>query len=331
MHDPVTHRVTRPEDVDRPSELRRVNPTVPDRHGAGGDSGSVRDDRKLDRRTADVDDEDPHAKRARSSRGSPPGPRLRRGVGPNAQALVDHVLAESGGVRAQARDAVDHVHDQMEAVEVVEHDHVEGSGGGPLLLVAAHVQIWMITPAICKAVNEPRVAVVSEDDRSVHREERVELAVGEPVRMLRIRLEAHEVDHVDEAHRQVGKLATKDGEGGQGLEGGGVPAGGEHHVWVPVVVRRPFPDPQTACAMQDGIVHGQVVESGLLTGHDNVDVVAAAQAVVHHRQQAIGIRRQVDPDHLRLFVDHVVDEPRVLVREAVVVLSPDVTREEVVE
>ena len=62
----------------------------------------------------------------------------------------------------------------------------------------------------------------------------------------------------------------------------------------------------------------------LLAGHDDVDVVAAAQAVVGHREQRVGVRRQVDPDDLGLLVHDVVDEARVLVAEAVVVLPPDV-------
>ena len=70
---------------------------------------------------------------------------------------------------------------------------------------------------------------------------------------------------------------------------------------------------------------------GLLAGHDHVDVVAAPQAVVGDAQQRVGVRRQVDADHLGLLVDHVVDEARVLVAEAVVVLPPDVRGEQVVQ
>ena len=62
---------------------------------------------------------------------------------------------------------------------------------------------------------------------------------------------------------------------------------------------------------------------GLLAGHDDVDVVAAAQAVVRDREHRVGVRRQVDADDLGLLVDHVVDEARVLMGEAVVVLAPD--------
>ena len=83
--------------------------------------------------------------------------------------------------------------------------------------------------------------------------------------------------------------------------------------------------------MHDRVVHRQVVQRGLLAGDDHVDVVAAAQAVVGDREQRVRVGRQVDADHLRLLVDDVVDEARVLMREAVVVLPPDVRREQVVE
>jgi hypothetical protein len=53
--------------------------------------------------------------------------------------------------------------------------------------------------------------------------------------------------------------------------------------------------------------------------------------VVGHRQQRVGVGRQVDADDLGLLVDHVVDEARVLVAEAVVVLPPDVRGEQVVQ
>ena len=68
------------------------------------------------------------------------------------------------------------VHHQVEAVEVVEHDHVERRGGGALLLVAAHVQVVVVGAPVGEPVDQPRVAVVGEDDRPVGGEERVELA-----------------------------------------------------------------------------------------------------------------------------------------------------------
>ena len=83
--------------------------------------------------------------------------------------------------------------------------------------------------------------------------------------------------------------------------------------------------------MVERFIHGQPVQLGLFAGHDDVDVVPAAQAVIGHRQEAVGVGRKVDADDFGLLVDHVIDEARILVAEAVVVLSPDVAREEVVQ
>jgi hypothetical protein len=78
------------------------------------------------------------------------------------------------------RHAVDDVADQVEAVEVVQHRHVEGRGGGALLLVAAHVQVAVVGAPVGQPVDQPRVAVVGEDDRLVGGEDRVEVAVDSP-------------------------------------------------------------------------------------------------------------------------------------------------------
>ena len=69
----------------------------------------------------------------------------------------------------------------------------------------------------------------------------------------------------------------------------------------------------------------------LLAGDDEVDVVPAAQAVISDRQQAIGVRRQIDADDLGLLVDDMVDETGVLMAEAVVILPPDVARQQIIQ
>ena len=57
----------------------------------------------------------------------------------------------------------------------------------------------------------------------------------------------------------------------------------------------------------------------------------AAEAVIEDREQAVGIGRQIDADDIGLLVDHVIEEAGVLVREAIVVLLPDVGGEQVVQ
>jgi hypothetical protein len=106
---------------------------------------------------------------------------------------------------------------------------------------------------------------------------------------------------------------------------GHVAGAGEHDIGLRTsVARGPIPNSDPARAVRDRLVHRQEVQRGLLAGDDHVDVVAAAQAVVSDREQAVAVGREVDPDDLRLLVDDVVDEARVLVREPVVVLAPHV-------
>src|SRR5262245_4003503 len=53
--------------------------------------------------------------------------------------------------------------------------------------------------------------------------------------------------------------------------------------------------------------------------------------MIRDRQQTVGIRRKIYADDFGLLVDNVIDEPWVLVAEAVMVLSPDVARQKVVQ
>src|SRR6516225_577830 len=61
--------------------------------------------------------------------------------------VVDELVADRlfgvGGPCPKLRHAVDHVAYQVEAIEIVQHAHVEGCRGGALLLVAAHVDVVM--------------------------------------------------------------------------------------------------------------------------------------------------------------------------------------------
>ena len=94
-----------------------------------------------------------------------------------AKARVLHLLAKVRGPLPEARHAVDDVHHEVEAVEVVEHHHVERRRRRSLLFVAAHVHVAVVGAPVGEAMDEPRIAVVGEDDRPVDREERVELGV----------------------------------------------------------------------------------------------------------------------------------------------------------
>ena len=62
--------------------------------------------------------------------------------------LVAQRLLEVGRPSAKLRQSVDHVHDQVEAVQVVQDHHVERGCGRALLLVAAHVHVLVVGAAV---------------------------------------------------------------------------------------------------------------------------------------------------------------------------------------
>jgi hypothetical protein len=55
-------------------------------------------------------------------------------------------------------------------------------------------------------VDQPGVTVIGEDDCAVRREERVELGVSQAVGVLAVRLQAHQVDDVDDTHVHVRQM-----------------------------------------------------------------------------------------------------------------------------
>ncbi len=151
-------------------------------------------------------------------------------VGAVAQPLVGHPLAQVRGTLGEPRHPVDDVHDQVEAVEVVEHHHVERRRGGSFFLVAPDMHVGMVGAPVGEAVDQGWVAVVGEDHRPVRGEERVELVVRETVGMLGLGLQAHQIDHVDHSDAQLGEVLAQQRRCGDRLQRGHVAGAGEHDI-----------------------------------------------------------------------------------------------------
>ena len=227
--------------------------------------------------------------------------------------------------------AIDHVLHQVEAVQVVLHPHVEGRRDRALFLVAPDVEV-AVGPAVGQPVDQPGVSVEAKDDVLVFGEQRIVIRFAQPVRVLALRLQLHQIDDIDHPDLQIGQMLAQNGNGGQNLQRGRVAAAGHHHVRLGVlVVAGPLPDADAFRAMHDGGVHGQPLREGVFAGHHHVDVMPAAQAVIEDREQAVGVGRQINAHDIGLLVDHVVEEAGILVREAVVVLLPDVGGEQIVQ
>ena len=126
---------------------------------------------------------------------------------------------------------------------------------------------------------------------------------------------------------------AQNGYGGQNLQGGRVATAGHDDIRLGgvLVVAGPLPDANAFRAMHDGGVHVQPLRKSMFAGHHHVDVIPAAQAMIKDREQTIGIRRQVNAHDIGLFVDDVIEKTGVLMREAVVILLPDVGGEQIVQ
>ena len=78
-------------------------------------------------------------------------------------------------------------------------------------------------------------------------------------------------------------------------------------------------------------VEGEPLQFGLLAAGDDVDVIAAAQAVIENVEQAIGVGRIVNANHFATALQRVVHKSGGLVAETVVIVAPGVAGEEHVE
>ena len=98
--------------------------------------------------------------------------------------LVFQPFFDVGADGAQARNAVDDIDRQVEAVDLIEDREFQRRVDVAFFLVSAHMNVVVIRAAVAQLVNQRGVGVEVEDDRLVGGEERIEVAVGESVRML---------------------------------------------------------------------------------------------------------------------------------------------------
>ena len=182
-------------------------------------------------------------------------------------------------------------------------------------------------------MDQPWVSVEAKYDVLVFREKRIVIRFAQSMRVLACGLELHQIDDIDHSNFQLRQVLAKDRNRGQNLERGRISAASHHYVWLGcvLVVARPLPDANTLRAMHHRGVHGQPLRQRVFARHHHVDVMPAAQAVIENRQQTIGVGRQVDAHDIGLLVNHVVQEAGILVREAIVILLPDVRCKQIVQ
>ena len=244
---------------------------------------------------------------------------------------VVHLLEERRARISQTGQHGDRRLHEVETVDLILYAHIERRRDGAFLHVSEYVQI-LIFARVGQFVDEGRIAVEVEDDGFIFGKDRIVIGVGQSVRVHTVRLQLHQVDHVDETDLQIGQVVAQDSRRGERFEGRGIAAAGDNDIgFLSCVVGRPIPNGNALRAVVDRLFHRQPLEAGVLGCYDDVDVVLALDAMVKAGKQAVRIGREIHAHHVRLFVGDVVEESGILVRKAVVVLLPYVGGEDEVQ
>ncbi len=161
-----------------------------------------------------------------------------------------------------------------------------------------------------------------EDHRFISGEHRVERMIVEAVRMFGLRLQHHQIDDIDHANADVGHDGSECHHRRHSLQRRHVTRASHDDIGIGLIAR-PFPDTGADGAVANRFVHAEPHPFGLLAGNDQVHIIAAAKAVVSYRQQAICVGRQIDARDISSLVGDMIDEPRILMRQAIMILPPD--------
>ena len=113
--------------------------------------------------------------------------------------LVLELLFKINASGSGLRQTINRVHDEMKTIEIVQHRHVERRGDRAFFLVAADVDVVMISAAISQPVDQPRIRMKRKNDRFIFREQRIKIHVTQAVRMFALWLQSHEVNNIDDA------------------------------------------------------------------------------------------------------------------------------------
>lgn len=103
------------------------------------------------------------------------------------------------------------------------------------------------------------------------------------MRVFGARLEFEQVHNVDKANLQFRELLAEEVGRRERFLGRNIPSAGHHHVRFLAVIRAGLlPDADPLSAVDNRLVHVQVLQVILLVRHNHVDVPTAAQTVIRH-------------------------------------------------
>ena len=141
--------------------------------------------------------------------------------------------------------------------------------------------------------------------------------------MFRAWLQLEQVNDIDESDSEVRKALPEQCGRSQSFLGGDVAGCSKDHIgFLAFIITGPIPDTDTFCAVGNSGIDVQVLQMLLFVRDNDVDVVFRSQAMIGYGEQTVGVRREIDARHRGAFVEYYIQKPRILVREAVMILTP---------
>ena len=237
-----------------------------------------------------------------------------------------------GSLRTHPWHMLESVDGQVIAAHLVEHNHIEWSSCGALIVKTTDMEPRFVGTAVHHAVDEPAIAVEGEDYVDVAREKFVEGNVVHAVRVIVGTHQHAEIDDVDDANLYTRHMLLQEPGCGASFDGGNVSRTGQNDVRLrSAVVGREFPNRRALRAMRERFFKRQPLQFRLFPTSDYIHVIPAAHAVVEHVEQTVRIGWVVNTNYFAAPLHHVVDKARGLMAETVVIVTPGVAGEQDIE
>ena len=161
---------------------------------------------------------------------------------------------------------VDDIDRKTEAIHLVEDRQSKGCIDVAFLLVAANVEIHMVGSAIGELVDEGRITVEIEDNRFVRGEQRIEVSIRHAMRVLGVRYQAKQIDHIHKAQLQCRNVFLQDAHCRQCFHRGNITGAGQDDIgFLARIGAGPIPDSDALGAVIDSRIHIEKCECGCLS------------------------------------------------------------------
>ena len=223
---------------------------------------------------------------------------------------------------------------QRPAIHMVQAEHVIRRSRRTLLFISVNLEVIVVRTVPNQTVNGTRIRMERKEHRLICREELGELLIGKRLVVLLRILDLEKLKHIDKAslNAQLAQHIKSCKE----LHGGHVTAGCKDDIVVFTFryIGSPFPLNGSALEFFSRLIKGNPCWRGLLACENSVDAVSGRVSLLAHGQQKIGIGRVIDVYHVVIvvaLVEQNIDKARILVREAVVILSPHVAGKQYVD